>query len=195
MPGRRSAAQYPTRPHVIGPAIGEGFDRMAAFVIRAIDQHTPHAAGAHFAERDFLRVVVCGHSRIIKNPALPREFRRMAKEADRNHRGSPCVWMVAARSPPGLHVARGRPRPAAKLPSGRPYSSVCGARTALNSRAPIDAVRERLRVRELQDHSPPLPEALLALGSHPGQALSRRFVNHAIPVRLINTLHQKLKLL
>jgi hypothetical protein len=61
---------------------------------------------------------------------------------------------------------------------------------ALNSRAPIDAVRARLRVRELQDHSPPLPEALLALGSHPGQALSRRFVNHAIPVRLINTLSE-----
>ena len=52
-----------------------------------------------------------------------------------------------------------------------------------------------LEFRELQDHPPPLPEALLALGSHPGQALSRRFVNHAIPVRLINTLHQKLKLL
>jgi hypothetical protein len=39
------------------PAVGEGFDRMAAFVICAIDQHTPHAHLAHFAERDFLRAV------------------------------------------------------------------------------------------------------------------------------------------
>jgi hypothetical protein len=43
------------QPHVIQPSTGEGFDRTAAFVIRAIDQHTPHAAGAQFAERDFLR--------------------------------------------------------------------------------------------------------------------------------------------
>src|SRR6185503_9622308 len=180
---------------MVRPEVGADRDVVAAPMIAAINQHVADAGSAHFAERDFLRMVVCGHSLLIKNPALPREFRRLAKETGRNHRGSPCVWMMAARSPPGLHVARGRPRPAAKLPSGRPYSSACGARTALNSRAPIDAVRARLRVRELQDHPPPLPEALLALGSHPGQALSRRFVNHAIPVRLINTLHQKLKLL
>jgi hypothetical protein len=80
----------------------------------------------------------------------------------------------------------------------------CGIRCGINqgtSRrgyrlvATADFSCEGLRVRELQDHPPPLPEALLALRSHPGQALSRRFVNHAIPVRLINTLHQKLKLL
>jgi hypothetical protein len=43
------------QPHLIQPSTGEGFDRTAAFVIRAIDQHAPHAAGAYFAERDFLR--------------------------------------------------------------------------------------------------------------------------------------------
>jgi hypothetical protein len=39
---------------------------------------------------------------------MPREFRQMAKEADRNHRGPPSVWMAAARSAPqGVHVAGG----------------------------------------------------------------------------------------
>jgi hypothetical protein len=40
-------------------------------MIAAIDQHVADAGGAHFAERDFLRVVVRGHGRIIKSPALP----------------------------------------------------------------------------------------------------------------------------
>jgi hypothetical protein len=51
---------------------------VAAMMIPAIDQHIADAGGAHFAEGNLLRVVVCGHGRIIKNPALPREFRRMA---------------------------------------------------------------------------------------------------------------------
>ena len=55
-------------------------DVMAAAMIAAIDQHIANAGGAHLAEGDFLRVVVRGHGRIIKNPAPPREFRRMAKE-------------------------------------------------------------------------------------------------------------------
>jgi hypothetical protein len=41
-------------------------------MIAAIDQHVTDAGGAHFAERDFLRVVVRGHGRIIKNPAPPQ---------------------------------------------------------------------------------------------------------------------------
>jgi hypothetical protein len=53
---------------------------MTATIIPAIDQHVANAGGAHLAEGDLLRVVVRGHGRIIKNPALPREFRRMAKE-------------------------------------------------------------------------------------------------------------------
>jgi hypothetical protein len=43
------------QPHVIGPAVRHHLDRVTAFVIRAIDQQTPHTAGAHLAERDFLR--------------------------------------------------------------------------------------------------------------------------------------------
>jgi hypothetical protein len=43
---------------------------MAAFVIRAIDQHTPHSAGAHFAKRDFLGA----HGPMIPQPALRRKL-------------------------------------------------------------------------------------------------------------------------
>ena len=44
-------------------------------MIAAIDQHVADAGGAHFAERDFLRVVVRGHGRIIKEPSpAPASF-------------------------------------------------------------------------------------------------------------------------
>ena len=64
---------------MIRPEVGADPDVVAAMMIAAIDQHIADAGGAHLAEGDFLRVVG-GHGRIIKNPAPPREFRRMAKE-------------------------------------------------------------------------------------------------------------------
>ena len=64
---------------MIRPEVGADPDVVAAMMIAAIDQHIANAGGAHFAEGDFLRMVVCGHGRIIKNSALPHEFRRMAK--------------------------------------------------------------------------------------------------------------------
>ena len=74
-------------------------------MIPAIDQHIADAGGAHFAEGDFLRVVG-GHGRIIKNPAPPREFRRMAKEL---------VGTIAAASRIGWRRRRFRRR------QGRPW--------------------------------------------------------------------------
>ena len=64
---------------MIRPEVGADPDVMATVVIPTINQHIADARCAHFAEGNFLRMVG-GHGRIINNPALPREFRRMAKE-------------------------------------------------------------------------------------------------------------------
>jgi hypothetical protein len=63
---------------MVRPEIGADPDVVAAMMIPAINQHIAGAGGAHFAEGDFLRMV-SGHGRIIKNSALPHEFRRIAK--------------------------------------------------------------------------------------------------------------------
>ena len=78
-------------------------------MITAIDQDVRSAGCAHLAKGDFLRVVG-GHGRIIKNPALPREFRPMADRAEERSR-SPRVGSVAARSAPTFRVAKGGPDP------------------------------------------------------------------------------------
>ena len=67
------------QPKVIRPEVGADPDVVAAVMIAAIDQHIADAGGTHLAEGNLLRVVG-GHGRIIKNSALPRAFRRMAKE-------------------------------------------------------------------------------------------------------------------
>ena len=41
-------------PDVIAPAVGAGFDVVAAAVVAAIDQHLADAGGAQLAEGDFL---------------------------------------------------------------------------------------------------------------------------------------------
>jgi hypothetical protein len=46
----------PLNADMIGPAVGADLDVMAASVVAAIDQHIANAGGAHFGERDFLRV-------------------------------------------------------------------------------------------------------------------------------------------
>jgi hypothetical protein len=43
------------QPHVVSPFVRADRNRVAAFVIRAIDQDATHAGLAHFAEGDFLR--------------------------------------------------------------------------------------------------------------------------------------------
>ena len=45
------------QPDVVGPAVGVGFDVMAAAMIAAIDQDLAHAGCAHLAEGDFGGVV------------------------------------------------------------------------------------------------------------------------------------------
>jgi hypothetical protein len=45
---------YVGKPNIIRSSIGADGCRMAAAVVRAIDQDTTHAAGAHLAEGDLL---------------------------------------------------------------------------------------------------------------------------------------------
>jgi hypothetical protein len=81
---------------------------MAAPIIPAIDQHVANAGGAHFAKGNFLRVVVRGHGRIIKNPDPPHEFRRMG----RNDRGRLAYgWRRRVLAPSGFARRQGRPWP------------------------------------------------------------------------------------
>ena len=49
------------KPQVASPSIGAHLDRVAAFVVGAIDQDAPHAAIAHLSEGDFLRAGEGGH--------------------------------------------------------------------------------------------------------------------------------------
>jgi hypothetical protein len=42
------------QPDVIWPSLTADRCRMAAFIVRAIDQETANASGAHFGEGDFL---------------------------------------------------------------------------------------------------------------------------------------------
>lgn len=53
---------YVAKPDVIGPAVAADRDRVAAPIIRAIDQETANAHVAHVAEGDFLRA---GHAAMI----------------------------------------------------------------------------------------------------------------------------------
>jgi hypothetical protein len=52
-------------PDLIGPWVCADRGRVAAVMVRAIDQETAHAGGAHLAERDLLRP---GHARIEAPP-------------------------------------------------------------------------------------------------------------------------------
>jgi hypothetical protein len=47
---------------VIGPLVRADRDRVAAGIVRAIDQQTANAGRAHFAEGDFLRAGQGGHA-------------------------------------------------------------------------------------------------------------------------------------
>ena len=68
-------------------------------MIAAIDQHVADAGGAHFAEGDFLRVVVRGHGRIIKNPPRLASFAGSPKGPQERSR-APRVGLAAARFSP-----------------------------------------------------------------------------------------------
>ncbi len=90
---------------MVGLEVGADPDVVAAMMIAAIDQHIADAGGTHLAEGNLLRVVG-SHGRIIKNPALPHEFRRMAKElvgtiaaVSRMDGGSASAYPRAARDP------------------------------------------------------------------------------------------------
>jgi hypothetical protein len=50
------------KPEIASPSIGAHLDRVAAFVVGAIDQDAPHAAIAHLSEGDFLRAGEGGHA-------------------------------------------------------------------------------------------------------------------------------------
>jgi hypothetical protein len=50
------------QPDIIGPSIGADRGRMAAMIVRAIDQETAHARRAHFSEGNLLRAREGGHA-------------------------------------------------------------------------------------------------------------------------------------
>jgi hypothetical protein len=53
------------KPDVIRPLIRADRDRMAATIVRTIDQETAHAGGAHLSEGDLLRADDGGHAPMI----------------------------------------------------------------------------------------------------------------------------------
>ena len=55
---------------MIGPLVRTDRDRVAALVIRAIDQDAAHAGGAHLGEGDFGRAGRGGHSPMIAPTGL-----------------------------------------------------------------------------------------------------------------------------
>src|SRR6478672_6017311 len=57
---------------MVRPEVGADRDVVAAMMIPAIDQHPADAGGAHFAERDFLRMVICGYRMRPLSPAILR---------------------------------------------------------------------------------------------------------------------------
>ena len=56
--------------HIVGPAIGVGFDVMATSMIAAIDQHVADAGFAHLAEGDLLRGGRHGQRLVVTLPTL-----------------------------------------------------------------------------------------------------------------------------
>jgi hypothetical protein len=62
------------KPDIIGPAIGAHLDRVAAFIVGAINQHAAHATGAHLSKRDFLLAGKFGHSPRSRSPHVNANY-------------------------------------------------------------------------------------------------------------------------
>ena len=56
------------QPNMITPAIGADFYGMGALVVRAVDQETANASGAHLCEGDLLLAGDLGHTPLKRGP-------------------------------------------------------------------------------------------------------------------------------
>ena len=70
--GQRRRAYRRLQPHAVPPSVAADRERVAAMIVRAIDQDATHAHVAHLGEGDFLRAALSGHG-----PMIPPKWSRV----------------------------------------------------------------------------------------------------------------------